>query len=364
MNARLPIVLALVLAAAACGPKVAQRERRSPGARLRLPALDPRRRRRGVHELPRRSRRRRSSRRACATCRSRRTPRSRRRARTATTRTRSRSSRRGRAPFRLHLLARRPPAARGRRLQALPPRCLPSRATPRRRRRRWRPAPRATPTSRTSPQARCMPCHVDLQGLQARDRVQARGRLAPRPRRARAAERRELRAVPRPDLLRRVPLAADRRRPAVDHLPGAGGPRVHPPRRLRLAPHDRGRREPGELPPLPRLAVLRGLPRRSRGSRSSAGRPFRDPHPAGWATPHRRARSRSTRDAARRDISSCAGCHDQGAAATCVGCHRARSSGFPGVATTVEGPNGPHPSSFVSKHRGENKNEGICAACH
>ncbi len=91
---------------------------------------------------------------------------------------------------------------------------------------------------------------------------------------------------------------------------------------------------------------------------------FRDPHPTGWATPPSPGAKPLHARAAKRDISSCAGCHDQGAAANCVGCHRARSSGFPGVATTVEGPNGPHPSSFVSRHRGENKNEGICAACH
>jgi hypothetical protein len=83
---------------------------------------------------------------------------------------------------------------------------------------------------------------------------------------------------------------------------------------------------------------------------------FRDPHPAGWAIatggqrpPHARA--------ARRDISSCAGCHDQGAAANCVACHRVG-----GIASG--NPNGPHPSSFVKKHRDDDKNDGVCAACH
>jgi hypothetical protein len=87
---------------------------------------------------------------------------------------------------------------------------------------------------------------------------------------------------------------------------------------------------------------------------------FRDPHPAGWALaapgqrpPHARA--------ARRDISSCAGCHDQGAAANCVACHRVG-----GIASQGPGanPNGPHPPSFVKKHRGDDKNDGVCAACH
>ena len=62
--------------------------------------------------------------------------------------------------------------------------------------------------------------------------------------------------------------------------------------------------------------------------------------------------------AARRDINNCASCHDQGAQATCVGCHRVG-----GIAD--RNPNGPHPMSFITKHRGEDKSKNsICAACH
>lgn len=84
---------------------------------------------------------------------------------------------------------------------------------------------------------------------------------------------------------------------------------------------------------------------------------FRDPHPQGWATP---GNTPFHGDAARRDISSCAGCHDQGASATCVGCHRVG-----GVADRPGLDDGPHPPSFISKHRGEDKSKNsICAACH
>jgi hypothetical protein len=88
---------------------------------------------------------------------------------------------------------------------------------------------------------------------------------------------------------------------------------------------------------------------------------FRDPHPAGWAVPPAPGQIPPHGHAARRDISSCAGCHDQGAQATCVGCHRVG-----GIASDpVRNPNGPHPSSFVSKHRGEDKTKNsMCAACH
>ncbi len=83
---------------------------------------------------------------------------------------------------------------------------------------------------------------------------------------------------------------------------------------------------------------------------------FRDPHPAGWAND--RASGHFHGDAARRDISSCAGCHDQGADAVCVACHRVG-----GIADT--NPNGPHPSSFISKHKGDDRTKNpVCTACH
>jgi hypothetical protein len=83
---------------------------------------------------------------------------------------------------------------------------------------------------------------------------------------------------------------------------------------------------------------------------------LRQVHPAGWGNP---GSAKFHGDAARRDILQCAGCHDQGPAAICVGCHREGSPITQGL-----GPNGPHPSAFVSAHRGENKTKGICAACH
>jgi hypothetical protein len=79
---------------------------------------------------------------------------------------------------------------------------------------------------------------------------------------------------------------------------------------------------------------------------------FRDPHPAGWAND--RASGHFHGDAARRDISACAGCHDQGAGAVCVGCHRVGGIG-----------GNPHPSSFISKHQGEDRTKNpVCTACH
>jgi hypothetical protein len=52
--------------------------------------------------------------------------------------------------------------------------------------------------------------------------------------------------------------------------------------------------------------------------------------------------------AARRDIVSCSGCHDQGADATCVGCHR-----------TIN----PHPSSW-NHDRGDIDDNAMCRVCH
>ena len=81
-----------------------------------------------------------------------------------------------------------------------------------------------------------------------------------------------------------------------------------------------------------------------------------------WASPATPGSLPLHAHAARRDINSCAGCHDQGAQATCVGCHRVggiASQNNPG------NPNGPHPMSFITKHRGEDKSKNsMCAACH
>ena len=57
---------------------------------------------------------------------------------------------------------------------------------------------------------------------------------------------------------------------------------------------------------------------------------------------------------ARRDISKCASCHDQGAASNCVQCHRVGALG-----------GNPHPSNFSwSNKASECRNNGMCAACH
>jgi hypothetical protein len=75
---------------------------------------------------------------------------------------------------------------------------------------------------------------------------------------------------------------------------------------------------------------------------------------AGWSGPV--GAQQRHRDAARRDISACAGCHDQGADATCVGCHRV--GGFAGSKS-------PHPRKFLSKHDlGDVRDNAMCRACH
>ncbi len=82
----------------------------------------------------------------------------------------------------------------------------------------------------------------------------------------------------------------------------------------------------------------------------------RDPHPPGWA-------SRSAHGAAaRQNIVSCAGCHDQGARSICVSCHK------------PNGPGGnPHPPGWTQRHPpgpggGPNaddlRNNSACRICH
>jgi len=80
----------------------------------------------------------------------------------------------------------------------------------------------------------------------------------------------------------------------------------------------------------------------------------RDFHPTGWAND--RASGHFHGDAARRDASACAGCHDQGASQNlCVACHQ------------VGGPvaRSPHPPSWKSRHDAADigKNA-MCRACH
>ena len=73
-----------------------------------------------------------------------------------------------------------------------------------------------------------------------------------------------------------------------------------------------------------------------------------DPHPAGFGDGLMHG------PAARRDIVSCAACHDQGAASNCVNCHK------------VGGPAGnPHPPAWTVRHSNQEigRNE-MCRVCH
>ncbi len=92
------------------------------------------------------------------------------------------------------------------------------------------------------------------------------------------------------------------------------------------------------------------------GVTQAAGVNARDPHPPGWAND--RASGHFHGDAARRDIVACAGCHDNGADAICVACHKVG-----GIAS--QGGKSPHPPSFLSKHdSGDWKNNSMCRICH
>lgn len=68
--------------------------------------------------------------------------------------------------------------------------------------------------------------------------------------------------------------------------------------------------------------------------------------PERWSAEHGRA--------ARVNIVSCAGCHDQGAGSVCVQCHR------------VGGPGGnPHPAGYASQHKPSDiQSNAMCQVCH
>jgi hypothetical protein len=77
----------------------------------------------------------------------------------------------------------------------------------------------------------------------------------------------------------------------------------------------------------------------------------RNPHPPGWGLPGSGA---FHGDAARRDIASCASCHDQGDQSNCVQCHKVGGVG-----------GDPHPGGFGSHHTlREAGSDGRCVACH
>jgi hypothetical protein len=76
----------------------------------------------------------------------------------------------------------------------------------------------------------------------------------------------------------------------------------------------------------------------------------RNPHPPGWAQPG----PNNHGAAARRDVESCAACHDQGAQSICVTCHKVGGIG-----------GNPHPASWTSHHsHAEIRTNGMCLYCH
>ncbi len=77
----------------------------------------------------------------------------------------------------------------------------------------------------------------------------------------------------------------------------------------------------------------------------------RNPHPASWKVA---TGARLHAEAARQNIASCAGCHDQGAASICVDCHRVGGMG-----------GNPHPRSFLRRHdKADIDKNGMCVTCH
>jgi hypothetical protein len=92
-------------------------------------------------------------------------------------------------------------------------------------------------------------------------------------------------------------------------------------------------------------------------NRLAGGSP-RDPHPPGWAN-DAGAGQGFHGTAARRNIVSCAGCHDQGAASVCTTCHRSFGPGSAGIGGN------PHPAGFRAKHgRDDIRKNAMCSACH
>ncbi len=77
----------------------------------------------------------------------------------------------------------------------------------------------------------------------------------------------------------------------------------------------------------------------------------RSPHPSGWVWP---SSPNFHGPAARRDIASCAACHDQGARSICVDCHKVGGIG-----------GNPHPPGYTAQHPAtEIRQNGMCLICH
>ncbi|MCK6549760.1 cytochrome c3 family protein [Myxococcota bacterium] len=74
------------------------------------------------------------------------------------------------------------------------------------------------------------------------------------------------------------------------------------------------------------------------------------PHPPGWSDP-----SSTTFHGlqARREITACAACHDQGAASVCVRCHQVGGTG-----------GNPHPPGFSRRESEDPTTNRMCRACH
>lgn len=83
------------------------------------------------------------------------------------------------------------------------------------------------------------------------------------------------------------------------------------------------------------------------GLTSNSSRPLK-PHPAGFGD------GKVHGPAARRDIVTCAACHDQGAASNCVSCHKVGGVG-----------GSPHPASWILRHpSSEIRSNAMCQVCH
>ncbi|MCC6521249.1 MAG: hypothetical protein IT373_01180 [Polyangiaceae bacterium] len=81
---------------------------------------------------------------------------------------------------------------------------------------------------------------------------------------------------------------------------------------------------------------------------SAGARDAVNPHPFGWVTDVTSANFHGR--GARRDILSCAACHDQGPATNCIRCHQVGGSG-----------GNPHPSGWKT---GRSTGETMCGYCH
>lgn len=89
----------------------------------------------------------------------------------------------------------------------------------------------------------------------------------------------------------------------------------------------------------------------ARNNLTKNGADPRDPHPAGWSIPGSPV---FHGDEARRDIASCASCHDQGPRSVCIDCHKVGGRG-----------GNPHPPGWLLRHdNAEIRRNSMCLYCH